>query len=233
MTEELSIKLVDEEWSRRLKTLMFSPEFSALGKFISSQRMKYTVYPKQDDIFKAFRLTPFSKVKVLILGQDPFSDEGSATGLAFANPSSRVVPSPSLRQILREVENDCYGGFDFEHFTDLNLESWAEQGVLLLNTALTVQKGKPNSHSAEWKFFTNTVLTVLNGLHSGLICMLWGAHARAYKGKILSPTQHHILEAGHPATVCYGNDTFSGCKHFSQANEILERCNGKDARINW
>jgi len=233
MTDELSIKLIGEEWSRKLRTMMFSPEFEALGKFIASQRMKYTVYPKQEDVFKAFRLTPFNSVKIVILGQDPYHDEGSATGLAFANPSKRVVPSPSLRQILREVENDCYEGFDFEHFTDLNLESWAKQGVLLLNTALTVQAGKPDSHIAEWKFFTNTVLTVLNGLHSGLIFMLWGNYAKSYKGKILSPVQHHILEAGHPATVCYGNDTFSGCKHFSKANEILERCNGKNARINW
>ena len=121
MTDELSIKLIGEEWSRKLRTMMFSPEFEALGKFIASQRMKYTIYPKQEDVFKAFRLTPFNSVKIVILGQDPYHDEGSATGLAFANPSKRVVPSPSLRQILREVENDCYEGFDFEHFTDLNL----------------------------------------------------------------------------------------------------------------
>jgi len=232
MTDEVGKKLVGEGWHRRLKETLNSPEFEALGKFLSAERMKYEVYPKKEDVFKAFVKTPFESVKVIILGQDPYHTPGIATGLAFANSNNQVVLQPSLKQILNEVESDIYEGFNFESYYNFDLENWASQGVLLLNTALTVRKGEAESHLKEWQFFTKVVIHQLDVGHTGLIWMLWGAKAQAFEKQVDSNT-HHILTAGHPATVCYGKDTFSGCKHFSKANEILLANNGKDSQIRW
>lgn len=229
MTDEIGIKLVGESWYRRLRKVLNSPEFAALGKFLSQERLKTTVYPKREDMFKAFQLTPFDEVKIVVLGQDVYHN-GSATGLAFAVPNDQVTPQPSLRIILEEVENDVYGGFDFTRFPSFDLTDWAKQGVLLLNTSLSVRKGEPGSHIKHWQFFTNEVVGQLNAGHSGLIWMLWGNYAKAYEERI-NKFAHHILTAGHPASACYGSDRFSGCKHFSKANELLKAMNNTE--IKW
>lgn len=231
MTEDVGRKLVGS-WYPRLKETLNSPEFEALGKFLSAERMKYDVYPKKEDVFKAFQLTPFNSVKIIVLSQDPYYTPGVATGLAFACPNNQLIPQPSLKQILLEVELDCYGGFNFENYYNFNLEHWAEQGVLLLNTALTVRKGESESHLKQWQFFTKEVIHQLNVGHTGLIWMLWGAKAQSFE-KQINAKNHHILKAGHPAAFVYGKDTFSGCKHFSQANKILTDMNGADSQIKW
>jgi len=232
MTEEIGRRLFGEEWFKRLRNTVMSPEFGALGTFIASERSKFNVYPAKEDVFKAFIETPFDSVKCVIVGMDPYSNADSATGLAFANPKDTIIPQPSLKAIEAEVEDDCYGGFDFEHFLQPDLLNWAHQGVLLLNTALTVREKSPESHLEQWTFFTRAVITALNEGHSGLIWMLWGNKAKAYK-PLISETAHHILEAGHPASGCYGKDLFTGCKHFTQANKLLLQMNGADAQIKW
>jgi uracil-DNA glycosylase len=232
MTEEIGVRLFGRDWFIRLKETLNSPEFEALGKFLSSERVKYTIYPEKENVFKAFRECPFDSVRIIILGQDPYVTDGMATGLAFANPNDKLVPQPSLRQIFAEITNDVYKGFDFDNIPSLNLLQWAHQGVLLLNTSLTVRKNESNSHSKQWEFFTKAVVKALNDGNTGLVWMLWGNNAKGYKGLIDAST-HHILEAGHPATVCYGKDTFSGCKHFSKANFLLNSMNGENSQIKW
>jgi uracil-DNA glycosylase len=231
MNETIGIKNFGEQWYRRLRTMLEGEQFANLGRFLASERMRTTVYPERDNVFKAFQETPFNDVKIVILGQDPYHN-GSATGLAFANPNTNMVPQPSLKRVLLEVENDVYNGFDFNTVVNFDLTNWASQGVLLLNTALTTVAGKAGSHTKQWAFFTEAVIDALNEGHSGLIWMLWGNHAKSFGDKI-NILRHIILEAGHPASGVYGKDLFAGCKHFSQANEILERANGKDTRIKW
>jgi uracil-DNA glycosylase len=191
--------------------------------------MKGDVYPAKENVFRAFRETPFDEVRVVCLLQDPYHD-GSATGLALSNYDSKLIPSPSLRQVLLEVENSVYGGFSFDHPQSFELVHWAHQGVLLLNTALTVRKGEAGSHTKEWKFFTEAVLQALDDGHSGLVYMLWGSHAKAYK-KFITDSKQIVLEASHPASVCYGKDGFTGCNHFNLANEYLMKAN--NIKINW
>lgn len=229
MTEELGKKLVGDSWYGRLKETLHSPEFASLGKFLSSERLNHTIYPKTNDVFKAFIETPFDEVRVIIIGQDPYHGENQATGLAFANPDKQLIPQPSLKYILNEVESDIYGGFNFE-FPSFTLEQWSKQGVLLLNTALTVRQGEPGSHIKQWKFFTDSVIGHLNAGHSGLVWLLWSSYAKAYENRI-NKSSHHILTAGHPASACYGKDLFTGCKHFSKTNELLKSMN--NIEIKW
>jgi uracil-DNA glycosylase len=163
--------------------------------------------------------------------------KSEAHGLAFSykpvNETDFHVPK-SLQTILTEVEEDVYN-CNFEELGVLitpNLENWAQQGILLLNTALTVEYKNPGSHLALWKPFTSYLIEYLNECNPGLIWMLWGNDAKLYKQKLNN--NHHILEAGHPSPLnCNPKTTFKGCKHFSKANEILEKMNGKNAKIVW
>jgi uracil-DNA glycosylase len=193
--------------------------------------MKGDVYPAKENVFRAFRETPFDDVKITIVGQDCYHG-GEATGLAFANDNKKLVPSPSLRNILQEVEDDCYDGFDFSRTTNFELTDWASQGVFLINMALTVRKNEPGSHVKEWKFFTDAVIKELNDSDNGRIFMLWGSVSQQLE-KLIDGNRHHILKAAHPAVSCYGGKGWFGCKHFTQANTILERLNGSDAKIKW
>ena len=230
MTEEKGIELFGESWYKRLRVMLDTEVFEDLGRFIARERKAHTVYPAQEDIFKAFRECPYDNVKVVILGQDPYGDS-SATGIAFANDNFKHPLSPSLQNILLEVENDVYQGFHPE-MTNANLLQWCHQGVLLLNTALTVREREPNSHAKQWSFFTEHVIELLDSTYTGLIFMLWGKHAQSYLPKI-DALKHHTLISGHPVTPSYGKDTWFGNKHFSQANTLLEQMNGKDAIIKW
>ena len=187
------------------------------------------MYPSKENVFRCFRETPFNDVRIVMLGQDPYHD-GRSVGLAFANENSHIVPSPSLKIILQEVEDSVYQGFDFQTTINFDLTSWAHQGVLLLNTALTVQKGKAGSHTDNWVFFTRAVLKALTEGHTGLIYMLWGNHAKSYK-HLINPAQNFILEAAHPAAEAYGSGGFLGCGHFVKCNEILKACNSD--QIKW
>lgn len=232
MTEEIGKKLVGESWFNRLRSVIMSSEFDALGSFLASERKKHTVYPSKENVFKAFIETPFDSVKVLILGLDPYnSNLNMATGLAFAHPEGTYLLQPSLAAIETEVER-CLGRDTMSYFIEPTLMSWAHQGVLLLNTSLTVRQGQAGSHSEKWAFFTEGVLKALDEGHSGLVVMLWGNHAKSYR-RLLNASKQHILESGHPASGCYGADLFSGNNHFKICNELLEKMNGKEAIIKW
>lgn len=215
-----------EEWSAALADLLSSEYAEKLLAKVNSLYKETVVYPKKSDVFRAFRLTGFKDVRVVILGQDPYHD-GSSTGLAFAN--SRALPdvsmSPSLKKIHGAWEKVSHGHFYF----DDTLEPWAEQGVLLLNTALTVEKRKPGSHTKYWKKFTEGVLSAINRDRPDVICLLWGKQAQEYKPLLNNCT---VLEYSHPASAIY-NGTDWDCPHFDQVNEILTKSNGPEFQILW
>jgi uracil-DNA glycosylase len=225
------IDIMDSGWYARLKPCLESPYFHNLLQFIQVERQKYTIYPDTpEEAFRAFNLTPYNDVKVVILGQDPYHD-GSATGLAFANSSSSGSISPSLRIIMRSVAKDYPEGY-FVPKTAYGLEHWAQQGVLLLNTALTVRKGEPGSHSKAWAEFTNCVLKQLNDYNKGIIYVLWGKHALKFLEHIRI-TENHVLKADHPMYSGYSGKPWNGETHFKDINDILLKTNGKYALIDW
>jgi uracil-DNA glycosylase len=203
---------------------ILSPQFSnvymwRLSHFISDRRKNITVYPEKTDTFKAFKLTPPDKVLVVILGQDPYI-HGEAHGLSFGLKQGVVKIPPSLRIILDEVNKDVYSGEKTSF--DTSLESWATQGVLLLNTILTVEDGKSLSHAGYgWEKFTVSVIEALAKMDKPLVIMLWGGHAKKYS-IYFTNSKHHILQASHPAAELHRRGAgFTGCKHFSTCNDIL------------
>lgn len=205
----------------------FGTEYmKALGNFLRSEKgQKRRIYPKTKDWFRAFDLTPFETVKVVILGQDPYHGENQAHGLCFSVPPGVSRP-PSLRNIIAEVERDVGIRVGSESGC---LESWARQGVLLLNSVLSVRAGAPASHANQgWERFTDRVIQVLSERAQHLVFMLWGSYARR-KGAIIDRTTHMVLEAGHPSPLSVAH--FSGCAHFSRANEWL-RAKGQPA-VDW
>lgn len=203
-----------------------------LQKFVRKEREKYTVYPDKEDVFRAFRLCSPSDLKVIILGQNPYHD-GSADGLAFSNGGDYQNISPSLQNIFKEVENDV--GFK-NVAPDPDLTRWAEQGVLLLNTCLTVREGDAESHltingKKLWQKFTEKAIRMCSMLDQPTVFMLWGNHAKDYVEMDYNPPidplkeGNRILKAYHPAAEVYQNydkTAFFGCQHFSKANEFLE-----------
>lgn len=204
-----------EGWYCLLEDLFNSGDFKSIGKTLNKSKKKY--YPERGDIFNAFRLCPLEKLKVVILGQDPYHD-GSATGLAFSNRSDSTVLSPSLRNIFKEVENDLYNGLKLNQSP--NLERWAEQGVLLLNTALTVEKGNPGSHAELWDSFTKVVLQRISKEIPAVVYLLWGSHAKGYLECINRET-NFILVSPHPSPLSASRGFF-GNKHFSKCNQVLK-----------
>ena len=206
-----------EEWYTLLEPFIKSEDFKNIGRKVLPKKFDArTIYPEKENIFRALRLCPPSKTKVVILGQDPYHD-GHATGLAFSNTDLLYI-SPSLKNILKEVENDVLDGFCLDQ--DPDLTRWAEQGVLLLNTALTVEKKRPGSHTDIWKPFTQYLLTRLSQEYVAVIYMLWGNHAKSYIPCIQQDT-NFILTATHPSPLGANKGGWFGCRHFSKANEIL------------
>lgn len=218
------------EWYEALKDYLHSENFNKLGTEIAYRYKTETVYPDYVDLFRAFKLTSLEKVKVVILGQDPYP-RGEADGLAFSvkvSDNTWRIP-PSLQAIFDEIEQDVYGGFKVEQ--DWNLERWAEQGVLLLNTILTVKKNVPKSHAfIGWEEFTKQVLTVLNNNSTPICFMLWGKEAKSYE-KFITNKEHFVLRAGHPATKFYETDYWSGNGHFSDCRAFIE--NIYKQQIEW
>lgn len=173
--------------------------------------------------FRALELTPFDKVRVVILGQDPYHGEGQAHGLSFSVPEGVRTP-PSLRNIFKELDAEFHGGEPQERSTDLT--PWAEQGVLLLNAVLTVRQGKPGSHAKlGWEALTDAVIQALSEHREGLVFLLWGNYARA-KAELVNQDRHLVLEAAHPSPFS-AHRGFMGCGHFAEANAYLRRL-GKD-----
>ncbi|MDR7344813.1 MAG: uracil-DNA glycosylase [Pantoea sp.] len=204
-------------WHDVLATEKEQPYFIETLKMVAQERAAgVTVYPPKEDVFNAFRLTELGDVKVVILGQDPYHGPNQAHGLAFSVRPGVAVP-PSLLNMYKELEQDIPG------FTRPNhgfLESWAKQGVLLLNTVLTVEAGKAHSHARfGWETFTDRVIAVINEQRENVVFLLWGSHAQK-KGSIIDAQRHHVLKAPHPSPLS-AHRGFFGCKHFSRTNEIL------------
>ena len=199
------------------QTLAFVRQEREAGKLI---------YPPANDVFNAFKFTEFGDVKVVILGQDPYHGPGQAHGLCFSVRPGIAVP-PSLVNIYKELGQNIAG---FSHPGHGYLVSWAQQGVLLLNTVLTVEAGKAHSHAKlGWETFTDAVIAALNTQREGLVFLLWGSHAQK-KGQFIDRTRHQVLMAPHPSPLS-AHRGFLGCRHFSQTNQLLQQ-QGK-APINW
>jgi len=207
---------IEESWKRVLAPEFEKPYFQALVQQLHAEkRAGRTIYPPGPLIFNAFALTPFDKVKVVILGQDPYHGPGQAEGLSFSVPPGMAIP-PSLVNIYKEIETDL----GVQLHKDGSLRGWAQQGVFLLNAALTVRAGQPTSHSRiGWTEFTDAVIRTLSDQRTGLVFLLWGNYARSKK-ELIDTTRHTVLEAAHPSPLARG--AFFGCRHFSRTNQILE-----------
>ncbi len=216
---------IEESWKSVLADEFSAPYFQKLKSFLLEEKGKYRIYPPGSQIFSAFNHTPFNKVKVVILGQDPYHGPGQAHGLCFSVPRGVVSP-PSLQNIFREIETDT-GIACPSHG---NLEGWARQGVLLLNATLTVRARQAGSHQNKgWETFTDAAIRALAEQREGLVFLLWGNYAIAKK-ELIDATKNHVLPAPHPSPFSASRGFF-GCRHFSRANQILES-HGKEP-INW
>lgn len=217
---------IEESWKEVLQKEFNEKYFEDLTEFVKSEYKKNTVYPPAKFIFNAFELTPFDKVKVVILGQDPYHGINQANGLAFSVNDNITIP-PSLANIYKEIENDI--GQKTKNRNG-NLENWAKQGVLMLNATLTVQAGKAGSHQNKgWEKFTDAVIKILSEQKENLIFILWGSYAQK-KGSVIDKKKHMVIKSVHPSPLsAYGG--FFGSKPFSQANAYLI-FSGKDP-IEW
>lgn len=208
---------IDESWRKYLSEEFEKPYFKELTDFVRAEYTSKTVYPHPKDIFKAFELCPFEKVKVVILGQDPYHGKGQAHGLSFSVKDGVAIP-PSLQNMYKEIRDDL--GVEVQPTG--NLERWAKQGVLLLNATLTVVGGQAGSHQRKgWENFTDAVIEALSRERENLVFMLWGKYAQE-KGTIIDFIKHLVLTAPHPSPFS-AHSGFFGSKHFSLANEYLEQ----------
>ena len=211
-----SIK-IDLRWKEKLIDSFHSESFIILKKFLQSEKAKYKIYPSEDRIFSAFNLCPYESIKVVIIGQDPYHGPNQANGLCFS-VSDGIKPPPSLQNIFKELKNDLNSKLP----SSGNLEHWAKQGILMLNSTLTVRAGQPGSHQNKgWEEFTDNVILTLSKKKQNLIFLLWGRFAQK-KAEIIDKEKHNILIAAHPSpySARFG---FFGCKHFSKTNEILKK----------
>ncbi|MEK7145107.1 MAG: uracil-DNA glycosylase [Patescibacteria group bacterium] len=213
---------IEPSWAGHLKGEFEKAYFEELTSFVKKEYKEGTVYPAPKNIFRAFDLCPFEKVKVVILGQDPYHGTGQANGLAFAVNDGTRLP-PSLQNIYKELATDC--GLPFEALAKKgDLSRWAKQGVLLLNATLTVRAHSAGSHQEKgWEQFTDAVIRTLSERREHLVFMLWGNYAKA-KGKSerahIDRSKHLVLEAPHPSPFSAFSGFF-GCKHFTRANAYL------------
>lgn len=216
---------IDESWKKVLWDEFQQPYFADLKHFLVEEKRTYTVYPPGPMIFNAFNKTPFDKVKVVIIGQDPYHEEGQAHGLCFSVQDG--VPHPkSLINIFKELQDDV--GITIPK--NGNLEKWTAQGVFLLNATLTVRAHEAGSHQNRgWERFTDAAISKLSEQREGLVFLLWGNYAKQ-KEAIIDTSKHYILSTVHPSPLS-AHRGFFGCKHFSKTNEILRKL-GK-TEINW
>ncbi len=206
---------IEETWKNVLNEEFQKEYFIKLKQFLIEEKKRYMVYPPGSQIFAAFNQTPFNKVKVVILGQDPYHGQGQAHGLCFSVPKGVPMP-PSLQNIFKELNSDL--GLPIP--THGNLKKWAGQGVLLLNATLTVRANQAGSHQNKgWEIFTDATIRSLSDQCKGLVFMLWGNYAQA-KASIIDSRKHFILTAPHPSPLSASRGFF-GCKHFSKTNRLL------------
>jgi uracil-DNA glycosylase len=216
---------IEESWRQILQDEFDAPYFTGLKLFLRDEKQKVTVYPPGNLIFNAFNQTPFNRVKVVILGQDPYHGPGQAHGLCFSVPDGIPKP-PSLQNIFKEISSDL--GIPVPAGGDLT--PWARQGVLLINAILTVRANEPASHQNKgWEKFTDAVIRNLSEKRKNLIFLLWGNYAQA-KESLIDGNRHFILKAAHPSPLS-ANRGFFGCRHFSRTNEILSELGLNE--INW
>lgn len=219
MTEEkllASVKL-EEGWKAVLAGEFLQPYMRDLRAFLASERAAgKVIYPRGQEYFHAFNTTPFDQVKVVVLGQDPYHGAGQAHGLCFSVKPGVALP-PSLQNIYRELRDDL----QIPPARHGYLQSWAEQGVLLLNSVLTVEAGQAASHQGKgWEKFTDAAVRALNDHREGLVFILWGGYAQR-KGQFIDSKRHLVLKAAHPSPLSANRGGFFGCKHFSKANTYL------------
>jgi uracil-DNA glycosylase len=218
--------LLPENWKKELSDEIKKNYFIELEKKLESEYKNSTVFPEKQNIFKIFECVDLSKIKVVLIGQDPYHAKGQAVGLSFSVPKTEKIPS-SLRNIFKELKSDIP---DFKVPENGNLEKWTTQGIFLLNTTLTVQEGKANSHSKYgWNKFTDTVIKLISDKCDNVVFLLWGNPSKE-KAKLIDEKKHLILTTSHPSGLSC-NKGFFGCKHFSKCNEYLLQ-KGKN-EIDW
>lgn len=211
-----------------------SPQLLSLEAFLQDEYAHHTIYPAQEDMFAAFQLCPFENVRVVIVGQDPYHGEGQAHGLAFSVNNQAQLPQqllpPSLKNIFKEIAADVGESNTSPDSTSGNLTPWAQQGVLLLNTVLTVRKDEAGSHRNKgWELFTDMVISTISAQHEHVVFILWGNDAQT-KNVLIDQSKHLVLTAAHPSPLSAYRGFF-GCKHFSATNEYLRQYGKKE--IMW
>ncbi len=217
--------ITDNNWLNIISSFFDSEVGLNLFNFLEKERRMFEVYPSEEDVFNACSLTPFDDVKVVLLGQDPYHGVGQAHGLSFSIKGEQKLP-PSLKNIFKEQAEDL----SIPHNTNGNLENWARQGVLLLNTVLTVRAGEANSHQKKgWEILTDTMIKTLSEQKENLVYLLWGKNAQS-KISLIDSEKHLILTAPHPSPLS-AHSGFFGCKHFSKCNAYLKE--KSIAPINW
>lgn len=216
---------ITEEWDEILSEEFSSKEYQTLREFLKTEYFTRTIYPPMHDIFNSMKITSFKDVKVVLLGQDPYHNQGQAMGLSFSVPDGMDVP-PSLVNMYKELNAEL--GIPIRKSG--NLTGWAKQGVLLLNTVLTVREHQANSHKGKgWEYFTDGIIKKISALKENVVFLLWGANARSKKA-LIDTTKHLVLECAHPSPLSAYNGFF-GCGHFIKTNEYLTLHN--KTSIDW
>ncbi len=217
---------IEESWNQFLENEFGSPYFKEIKEFLVSEKnANHLIYPPDSKVFSAFELTPIERLKVIIIGQDPYHGGGQAHGLSFSVPEGIRVP-PSLRNIFKELHSDL--GITIS--SSGNLENWAKQGVLLLNATLTVRANEAGSHQNRgWEKFTDAIINKISKEKENIVFILWGKYAQA-KEVLIDSNRHLILKAAHPSPFA-ASKGFFGCKHFSKTNDFLRMKGIKE--INW
>ena len=217
---------ISASWKELLSPYLMSKKWKNLNSYLGKEFREKNIYPQQKYVFNIFNKTSFDSLSVVIIGQDPYHGHGQAHGLSFSVPGGITLP-PSLKNIYKEIESDLEIKKDFSNG---NLEPWAEQGVFLLNSILTVEENKPSSHAnIGWEEFTNFVIRQISDQKEHVIFFLWGNYAQK-KGSLIDKSRHLVLETSHPSPLgAYRG--FIGCRHFSRANEYLKKHNKSE--INW
>ncbi len=218
-------KIIGNDWDNLLEEEFQKDYYKKMRSFLIEEYRGKTIFPDMNDIFAALKMTPYEDVKVVILGQDPYHGKGQSHGLAFSVKKGVRIP-PSLRNMYKELKTDL--GLPIPN--NGYLEKWAKQGVLLLNTSLTVREGEPNSHrKIGWEIFTDRIIELLNKRETPIIFILWGNNAKS-KEKYITNKKHYIIKSFHPSPLSASRGFF-GSKPFSQTNEFLESINEK--KIDW
>lgn len=217
---------IAKNWYNLLKDEFESDYYKKLSAFLNDEYNTKTIYPKPENVFNALNLVKFNDVKVVIIGQDPYHGENQAHGLSFSVEKDVNIP-PSLKNIYKELAQDCNCYVP----NNGNLTKWAKQGVLMLNSVLTVRAGNPNSHKGMgWEKITTKIISLLNERQTPVIFLLWGSSAKAI-GKNIDTNKHFVLTSAHPSPMSANQGGWFGCKHFSKTNQILTSLN--QSVIDW